>query len=117
MRIPLLFSIVLVLLLACERTSVRGVNIIGEWYKIDVDCDSCMIFNFQNEGDLSIYIVESGANISLNYKLFYNKIEIEYLDEIDTYDVIKYSRDEIEIVGFTTSNIPEEMDTRLVRAN
>ena len=118
MRLLLLILFVLSLNMSCKKTSIHGVNIIGEWFVIGDDCVKCMIYEF-SEGNTLIFrhTESSNYNDTANYDLHFNKIEIEYLDKIDNYTVIKYSEDEIEIMGFTTSNIPEVINTRLKRIN
>ena len=101
---------------SCEKTSVRGVNLLGEWEKmIRVDALATGIIYDFKEGN-SLIISKGVYADTLEYELlFNNSIHIVYESMDDTYEIVTYSNDSIEIMGFSRSPIPEEYNTLLVR--
>jgi len=100
---------------SCEKTSVDGVDLIGYWKWIEYpDFDSSITFEFQDSKTLNIHDGDSFS--SYEYELFRdNTIQIEYGTRVKRNEVVVYSKDSIEILGFTISGIPEAYSTILKR--
>jgi len=113
----LFFILLLCTATCCEKTSVRGVDLIGNWRlsnHADPDIISKVIFEFEPNSNL---IIHSGDySDTLEYKLlFNNSIHIIYETIDDIFDINTYTKDSIEIMGFSLSSVPEEYNTLLVR--
>ncbi|MCD4709365.1 MAG: hypothetical protein K8R52_00835 [Bacteroidales bacterium] len=115
MKILVSFLVFVGLILSCERTAIDGVDLIGKWLVIR-DCDSCVTYEFEKGNNLIIHQIGRDYSNSYEYKLYRdNTIQIDYRTTKDRYDIVVYSVDTIEIMGFTISGIPEEMNTLLKR--
>ena len=104
-----------ILIISCSRTTEIGLDIIGEWLVVEQSCDSCLIFEFKSNDSLTVTKTETGLTSSMYYHLNDSKIDIEYMDKLDEYNLKVYNKDEVEIIGFVISNIPEEYNTKLKR--
>ena len=116
MRTLLLLLLLGSFTLSCEKTSVDGVDLIGEWKWIaNPEFDSNYIFEFVSSDTLVLHDVGINSS-SYGYELFRdNTIQIEYGTRIDRDEIITYTNDSIEIIGFTISGIPEDRNTILKR--
>ena len=110
------FLVFIGVILSCERTEIDGVDLLGEWLVLRA-CDSCLIYDFKNDNELSIKeIGKSGDIYPCKYRLYRdNTIQIELDGTKDRYDIATHSTDTIEIMGFSLSSLPMEMNTLLKR--
>lgn len=104
------------LILSCERTEIDGVDILGDWLVLQA-CDSCAIYKFSEHNDLIIReIGKSADETHCEYKLYRdNSIQIILNGNKGRYDIVAHSSDTIEIMGFSLSSLPMEMNTLLKR--
>ncbi len=115
MRYLLSFIVLIGFAISCEPELDGEVDIIGKWLVLG-GCDSCFIFEFNNEDKLLIHDKFEDKPSLYNYKFFRNNtIQIDYGKRNDKYDIITNSIDTIEIVGFTIFDIPEIRSTILTR--
>lgn len=115
MRILVSFLVFIGIFLSCDRTYVDGVDLIGKWLLLR-SCDSCVTFEFEKNNNLIIHEIGNEYSNSYEYELYRdNTIQIKYGTTNDRYDIITHSIDTIEIMGFSISGIPEEMNTLLKR--
>ena len=103
------------LLIGCDRTSINDVDLIGEWLLLR-SCDSCLIYEFDEDYKLFIRETNDESFYQYNYKFYTSKtIGIFNEDYNGIHTINIYRRDSIEIMGFTLSGIPEEMNSLLKR--
>jgi len=101
--------------LSCEYNLEGGGDLIGEWFLI-TGCNSCALFEFENDGILKVSDIYDESPVLYNYHLLRNNnIEISGRDINGTYEIITHSLDTIEIIGFSLSGYPEYRNTRLKR--
>ncbi len=109
--------LIICLSISCDKTSVQGVNLIGNWEltsHTDPDVESGIIYEFKRDDKLIIR--DNEYSDTLEYKLLYNNsIHISYESIDDVYDIKTHSDDLIEIMGFSITAITEEMNTLLKR--
>lgn len=115
MKVVVSFLILVGISLSCEKSYLDDVDILGKWLLLG-SCDSCATFEFEKNNNLTIHEIGNEHSNTYDYKLFRdNTIQIDYGTTKGRYDIINQSIDTIEIVGFSISGIPEEMNTLLKR--
>lgn len=108
-----IFFIIIGTSLSCESTHENCVELLGRWQLIGI-CFDCPIFEFIDQEKLVIH--DGDHSNEYNYRLYYdNTIEIDFGTQDGRYDIVAYTIDSIEIIGFTISGIPEEFNTLLKR--
>lgn len=103
-RIPI-FLVILTLLYGCERFLDQYDNISGRWITV-VFCDSCNIFEFNDDNQLIIRNINDGNIIEASYK-FMNPdlIFIETPTESKEYPIYFHTSDSIEISEFKITDM------------
>jgi len=115
MKIAISILIIFGIIVSCEKTLDGGADLIGSWLVLQ-DCDSCAMFEFETKNNLIIHDLIENKSSSHDYRLLHdNIIQISYGDRKDRYDIKTHSIDTIEIIGFSLSTVPEEMNTLLKR--
>jgi hypothetical protein len=116
MKHLLLVIIVCCFALSCEKITVDDEDLLGEWLVLRA-CDSCVIYEFKKNNILDIKeIGRSGDIYSTEYRLFRDRtIQLEYYETKGRYDIVLHSIDTVEILGFSISSLPMEMNTLLKR--
>ncbi len=114
----LIVSLLFCLSVSCDKSAIHDVDLIGDWKltsHTDSDKDSEIVFEFQHTGNLIIH--DNEYSDTLEYKILNdNSIRIKDESINDVYDIMTYTEDLIEIMGFSISPIPEEMNTLLKRS-
>ena len=91
------------------------VDLTGEWFIVG-SCDSCLIYEFTDDGNLIIREPDYESIYRYKYKWFKaHTIKIFKDDGFGIHSVRTYSKDSIEIMGFTLSSIFEERNSLLKR--
>lgn len=98
---------------SCESLFSEGFDITGKWQVQELR-NPYFVFEFHENDTFSIHRLDldSSYNYFYEYSNRDNTILIEYIEK-EKYDIIVHSKEEFEIIGFSLSSIPEEMNTLL----
>ena len=115
MRTFIVVILLFCLTISCEKTSVKGVDLIGKWRLWQhPGWDSNIVFEFEKNNKLIIHDRDNSS--SYYYELFRdNTIQIEWGTRIGRDEIEIYTVDSIRILDFTISGVPEERNTDLSR--
>lgn len=114
MRIGSILILALSLVISCSKIDVK-VDIVGNWL-VQQDCDTCMMFEFDINENLIVSDLTEDEQDTFRYVAYQNSsIFIEDGVFNENYNLVFHDLDNLDILEFSITPIPEERNTILKR--